>query len=557
MVPFLDLALGQDPIVLTHVPPESGIDFRHTDGSGGQRYVVETVASGVATFDYDGDGLIDVYFLNGAPLRGTQASSAPTNRLYRNLGGFRFADVTEKAGVGDTGYGLGVAVGDYDNDGYPDIYLSNFGPNVMYRNNGDGTFQEMAKRVGTSADDDSKVGAGTNFLDMDADGDLDLFVSNYLKFTYDDHVTNFFHGFPVYAGPENFDPLPARLFQNSGDGTFADVSDRLQINPPWGKGMGTVCADYDGDGDTDIVVGNDGRPGNFLFQNDGTGIFEDVGWFKGIAFQASGVAPGSMGVACGDYNNDLRLDFLVSNYQGELTTLFESLPGGLFDDVTLRTGAGQMSHNHVTWGNGLIDFDNDGHRDVFFARGHLLDNVERYDSTTSYLACPVLLRNTGDGEFLNMTDRCGDLARFESVGRGAAFDDLDNDGRIDVVILNSRRLATILRNESPPINHWVQVHLHAVTSSRQGIGARVTVTAGDLVQLDEVHSGHGYQSHYGTRLHFGLGKHHRVDRIEVQWIGGGVNVLRDIDVNRVVTIVEHGTQSQGDVPQKELTRAIR
>jgi hypothetical protein len=232
----------------------------------------------------------------------------------------------------------------------------------------------------------------------------------------------------------------------------------------------------------------------------------------------------------------------------EVSSLFENLEGGLFDDVTAQSGAGQWSYNHVTWGNGLVDFDNDGHRDIFFARGHLLDNVEQYDDTTSYAARPVVLRNTGNGEFVNVTDHCGDGTRHESVGRGAAFDDLDNDGRIDVVILNSRRPATILRNESPAANHWIQIRLHGVNSNREGIGAHVKVTAGDLVQLDEVHSGHGYQSHYGTRLHFGLGKHDRVDRIEVRWIGGGVDVLHDLGVDRLITIVEGSTRSKENVP---------
>ncbi len=546
LLAFPPAAPAEETIVLTNVTAQTGITFRHTDGSSGQRYIVETVASGVATFDYDGDGLIDIYFLNGAPLKGAQTGSRPTNRLYRNLGGFRFRDVTDEAGVGDPGYGLAVAVADYDNDGHPDIYLSNFGPNVMYRNNGDGTFDDVTEQTGTAAADPSKVGAGAAFLDMDADGDVDLFVANYLKFTYESHVTNFYHGISVYAGPENFDAFPSLLYRNNGNGSFTLVPDALKIDLSWGKGMGIVCADYDNDGDTDIVVGNDGRPGNFLFQNDGTGSFRDIGWQSGIAFNTSGVAPGSMGVACGDYDNDGWLDLFMSNYQGETAILFRNLGGKFFVDVTQQTGAGQRSYNHVTWGNALVDLDNDGHRDIFFACGHLLDNVDLFDDTTSYLARPVVLKNTGTGKFVDVTDHCGDGTRFKSVGRGAAFDDLDNDGRVDVVILNSRRPPTVLRNVSPTGNHWIEIRLRGVKSNRDGIGAHVKVVAGNLIQLGEVHSGHGYQSHYGTRLHFGLGKQRHIDRIEVHWIGGGKDVIHDLDVDQIITITEGGKWSPLD-----------
>ncbi len=536
---------AQGPIVLRDVTEQTGIGFRHTDGSSGRRYIMETVASGLATFDYDGDGLIDVYFLNGAPLRGTKATGLPENRLYRNLGGLRFADVTRNARVADTGYGLGVAVGDYDNDGHPDIYVSNYGPNVMYRNKGDGTFADVTGETGTAADDQSKVGAGTCFLDVDGDGDLDLFVANYLEFSYDMAVTNTWRGVPIYAGPERFPPLPSILYRNNGDGTFTDVSQPSGIGLHPGKGMGMVCADYDNDGDTDVFVNNDGSPGNFLFQNDGAGKFAEVGAPSGTAYSAVGLAHGSMGVDCGDYDNDGLPDFYVTSYQNQLATIYRNLGDGLFEDVTQRTGAGLGSFNQVTWGCGLVDLDNDGHKDIFFTCGHLIDNVDLLDDTTSYLARPVVLRNTGNGKFVNVSDSSGDGLKKQSVGRGAAFDDLDNDGDVDVVILNSRRGPTVLRNDSENDNHWIHIRLRGTKTNRDGVGARVTVTAGDLTQLDEVHSGRGYQSHYGMRLHFGLGKRDRVDRIEVHWIGGGVDVLEEVPVDRLVTMIEGGTQPNG------------
>ncbi len=547
LAPLPPRAEAQGTIRLRNVTRETGITFQHSDGSGGRRYIVETVASGLATFDYDGDGLIDIYFLTGTPLQGTKAGVMPTNRLYRNLGGFKFLDVTDKAGVGEAGYGLAVCIGDYNSDGHPDIYLSNYGPNVMFRNNGDGTFSDVTRRTGTTAASKRKVGAGVSFLDADGDGELDLFVANYVDFWYDNHVLSMRKGVRIYPGPERFPPLAPMLFHNNGNGTFTDVSKESGVGARRGPGMGIVCADYNNDGETDVIVGNDGGPGNFLFRNDGGGHFTEVGDASGIAYDAGGNAHGSMGIDCADFDHDGLLDFYVTAYQRQLASLFKNLGGGLFDDVTVRTGAGQGTLNQVKWGCGFVDFDNDGYKDLFIACGHLLDNVEEVDDTTSYPARPVLLRNTGKGTFVDVSDTCGSGLRVRSVGRGAAFDDLDNDGRIDVVIQNSRRPPTILRNESETGNHWIEVQLRGVKTNRDGVGARVKVVAGDLVQIDEVHSGRSYQSHFGSRLHFGLGKRERVDRAEVHWIGGGVDVFENLAVDRLVTLREGGTVP-GDCP---------
>jgi len=301
--------------------------------------------------------------------------------------------------------------------------------------------------------------------------------------------------------------------------------------------MGIVCADYDNDGDTDVFVGNDVAE-NFLFENDGQGKFEEVGLVVGASYDLRGNPQGSMGVDCGDYNNDGRLDFYQTSYQGQHAVLYENVGGGLLEDVTLATGAGAGTMPYVTWGNGLVDFDNDGDRDVFVACGHLYDNVDRFDDTTSYLARNVLLMNTGDGRFVDASRASGDGLAVTLSSRGAAFDDLDGDGDVDAVILNSRREPTVLRNDSPSGNRWVQIRLRGVKSNRDGVGARVKVVAGDLTQVDEVHSGRGYQSHYGSRLQFGLGDHDRIDRVEVRWLGGGVDVLNDLATDQVLTIVE-------------------
>ena len=523
------------PIVLRDVTRKTGITFRHTDGSSGQRYIMETVSAGLALFDYDNDGDIDIYFLNGAPLKGSKFKTPPMNTLYRNDGGWKFTDVTKEAGVGDREYGLGVAVGDYDNDGDMDIYANNYGPNILYRNNGDGTFTDVTKQAGVA--NDSKVGAGACFLDADKDGDLDLYVSNYLDFSYDKHVPIMQRGFPVYATPRYFSPLPDNLYRNNGNGTFTDISKDSGVGQHAGWGMGVVCADYDSDGDTDVFIGNDVAE-NFLFRNDGTGRFEEVGLPAGCAYDLHGDQQGSMGVDCGDYDNDGLLDFYVTTYELQLATLYRNLGDGLFEDVTMLTGAGAGTLPHVTWGNSFTDFDNDGDRDIFVACGHLQDNVGLYDDTKTYLARNILLMSTGDGKFVDISDKAGDGMNVRLSSRGAGFDDLDNDGDMDVVILNSRREPTILRNDSPSKGHWLQVRLQGVKTNRDGIGAQVRVVAGDLTLIDEVHSGRGYQSHYGMRLHFGLGHRKKVDRIEVRWIGGPVDVFENIAVDRILTITE-------------------
>jgi hypothetical protein len=522
-------------IVFTDVTKETGITFRHTDGSGGKFYIMETISAGLALFDYDNDGDIDIYFLNGAALKGTKFKVPPKNALYRNEGGWKFVDVTQASGTGDTGFGLGIAVGDYDNDGDPDIYLNNHGPNVLYRNNGDGTFTDVAKSAGV--ENGSKVGAGACFLDMDKDGDLDLYVSNYVEFSYETHTARTAAGFKTYPGPLSYTPTSDNLYRNNGDGTFTDVSGKSGVKQHLGTGMGMICSDYDNDGDTDIYVANDVM-GNFLFQNDGTGKFEEVGLMSGVSYDLHGERQGSMGVEVGDYDNDGLFDFYATSFRGEQATLYRNLGDGMFEDVSRSSGAGKGTLPGVTWGAGLVDFDNDGDRDIFVASGHLGRNVSLFDDSLTYFQSNIFLMNTGDGKFVDMSEQCGEGMNVKLSSRGAGFDDLDNDGDVDVVILNTRREPTILKNDSHPKGHWLQVRLRGVKTNRDGVGARVTVAAGDLTLIDEVHSGRGYQSHYGTHLHFGLGKRDHVESIEVRWIGGGTDIFRNITADQLVELVE-------------------
>ncbi|MCL4202860.1 MAG: VCBS repeat-containing protein [Pirellulaceae bacterium] len=526
------------PIQLSDMTARTGITFQHTDGSSGRYYIIEAMSAGLALFDYDGDGLIDVYFLNGAPLRGAELDRPPRNALYRNLGDWRFADVTDEAGVGDEGFGLGVTVGDFDNDGFPDLYLNNYGPNVLYRNNGDGTFTDATASAGVG--NGNWVGAGAAFLDIDADGCLDLYVGNYLEFHYDGHVERMVDGLPSYPLPRDYDPVPDTLYRNNGDGTFTDISDESGIARHSGTSMGMVCADYDNDGDTDIFVLNDVLE-NFFFQNDGTGRFQEVAVQNGTAYNFYGEANASMGVDCADYDNDGLLDFYMTSYQGEMPVLYRNLGRGILEDATRRANAGEGMFAHVNWGTGLIDFDNDGHRDLFIANGHTEDNIELRVRGSAYRAANSLLRNRGDGTFVNISEIAGDGLRPVHASRGAAFDDLDNDGRIDAAILNSRQHPTVLRNESRGANHFLQLRLVGVQVSRDAVGSRVSVTAGDLTQTAEVHSGRSYQSHFGSRLHFGLGERNRIDRLEIRWHGGNIQVLENLPADRLHTVVEGST----------------
>jgi hypothetical protein len=536
--------LAATAIRLHNVTSESGVQFKHTDASDGKYYLHEAMSAGLALFDYDLDGDIDIYFLNGGLPPGNRSDDPPRNGLFRNDGKWKFTDVTLQAGVGDTGHGLGVAVGDYDNDGDPDLYVTNFGPNVLYRNNGDGTFTDVTRIAGVG--NGSRFGAGTSFLDMDADGDLDLFVANYIKFNYDQHVPRRRQGFPVYGSPADYAFDPNTLYRNNGDSTFSDASAEAGIAAVAAPGMGIVCADYDEDGDTDVLVANDGQA-NSLFQNDGHGLFQEVGLVSGFAYDMAGKVHASMGVDCGDFDNDGHLDFHVTSFQGELATLYKNAGSGQIEDVTNSSGAGAGTRAPVTWGNGFADFDNDGDLDIFIACGHLDDQLHRFDQSSTYEAANVVLENIGRGKFANVSDQCGEGLNVKLSSRGAGFDDMDNDGDIDVVVLNSRREPTLLRNDTQAGNHWIDLRIEGTRCNRDGVGSRVEIDSDHLRHVAEVHSGRGYQSHFGSRLHFGLGKRTRINQLRVKWHGGGIDSLEDIPVNQRMTIRQishHGSEGR-------------
>lgn len=529
-----DQATVDTDIRLTDVTDESGISFRHTHGGSGEGYIVEGMASGIAVFDYDGDGLEDIYFLNGAPLKGTPTDTTPTNALYRNNGDWTFTDVTEEAGVGDTGFAMGATAGDYDNDGDLDLYITNFGPNVLYRNDGNRTFTDVSQEANVAGGD--TVGAGCSFFDMDADGDLDLYVANYVDFSYENHVPIVIQGHRFQAGPQYYNPIPDSLFRNDGDGTFTDVSEASGISSVAGPGMATICVDIDDDSDTDVFVCNDGEA-NFLFVNDGTGRFDEQGVLAGLAYDFNGKANSSMGVDCADYDGDGKLDLFVTDYQAEMPVLYHNLGGGLFEDATSSAKIATDLFAHVHWGTGFVDFENDRDQDLFVACGHF-DRIELIDDRTALKVPNYLLMNRGQGEYIDISGQAGDGMKVVATSRGAGFADFDNDGDVDVVVLNSDDIPTILRNDSETDHHWLQIQLRSPESNRFGVGARVRVISGTSTQVAPAVSGRGYQSHFGTRLHFGLGDHNTVDSVEVRWPSGHTESFAVPAIDQLVELVE-------------------
>lgn len=524
---------------------DSGIEFVHENGASGERYVVEPMSSGIALFDFDSDGLIDIYFVNGAPLNPSPEPShlsqdKSSNRLYRNLGNWKFQDVTDSAGVGDESYGLGAVAGDYDNDGDLDLYVSNFGPNVFYENNGDGSFTAWPND--TLIANGSRFSAGVCFVDVDRDGNLDLYVANYQKFTFDKHFQQRIGDYLFHPGPKDFPAEDHFLYRNLGDGTFVDFSDNAGIRVAPKPGMGVIAGDFNGDDAPDIFVANDSFS-NFFFINDGTGRFTEDAAISGVATDRVGRANGNMGIEAADLNGDLLVDFFTTTYQDEMPVLYKQIVDGLFEDATHISKVEPMLYPHVSWGVGLEDFDNDADRDIYIACGHFLDNIQFIDDRTKVKVRNFLLRNDGTGRFEDVTEQAGVALQVEESSRGAGFDDLDNDGRIDIVVLNSQAKPQLLRNQvsskesSIAKNRWLQVQLVGTKSNRDAAGAKVLIETERGRQTAMVHLGRGYQSHYGTRLHFGLGEANAAT-IQIVWPSGKKSTHSADQLQSVIQIVE-------------------
>ena len=515
----------------TDVTAELGIEFRHINGESGRKYFIEPIGSGVALFDFDNDGDLDLYFVNGSDLPGVTSSIPPTNRFYRNDGG-TFIDITDEVSVGDTGYGLGCCVGDYDNDGFTDLYVTNYGPNVLYRNNGDGTFTDVADTAGV---DGNQFSSGCAFVDVDADGYLDLYVVNYVQFDPDTDPECTRQNIPTYCTPEALPGVADVLYRNNGDGTFTDDSEKAGIGTANGKGLGVVCGDVDNDGDVDIFVANDTTP-NFLYRNERNDIrmMEDA-LFAGVALSEKGRAYSGMGANLGDFDNDGYLDIVITNFQDQTNSLYHNAQSGFFTEVSFAKGIGERSLPYLAWGVDFIDVNNDGWLDLFIANGHLDDNIAEIDPIGTYPQPNQLFLNDRGIRFSENPDAA--IAQ-QKVSRGAAFGDMDNDGDIDVVVSNLKDTPTLLRNDGGNVSQWLTVKLIGTHCNRDAIGARVTVVSGDLTQMREVKSGSGYLSQNDLRLHFGLGAATSVGTLTVRWLCGRVQTLQDVEANQVFVISE-------------------
>ena len=525
----------------TDATAAAGIHFKHTDGRSGRFYFVEELGSGAAFLDFDNDADLDVYFVNGADLPGFQSQIPPTNALYRNEGDGKFLDVTKFAGVGDTGYGVGVCGGDTDNDGYFDLYVTNFGRNILYSNNGDGSFADVTDRAAVG---DRRWGASCAFGDVDMDGDLDLYATNYVEFALDKNKTCETRGIVTYCNPQDFAGSADVLYRNNEDGTFTDITAAAGVHKPRGRGLGAVWGDYDNDGYLDLYVANDTNE-NYLFHNEGDGTFVDMALYGGVALSENGEMESGMGVNFGDYDNDRFLDVVVTNFQDQTATLYHNDGDGFFSDVSYVSRTGEKTLASLGWGAGFFDYDNDGYKDLFIANGHVEYNVESFHPETTYEQSNHLFRNLMNGTFEEVTGRAGVEFARRTPSRGAAFGDYDEDGNVDILVTNSNEKAQLFRNETRNDNNWIKVRVVGTTSNRSAIGTRVEIVAGDMSQIADVKSGSSYLSQSDLTVHFGLGSRTSIEGITATFPNGTVSVMYPMDgikANQLIHIEQPGQE---------------
>jgi len=527
-----------------NVAAASGVGFRHRASKTSQKYLPETMGGGVAMLDYNNDGLLDLFFVNGAALTDPMPKGAKPdksdpsywNRLYRNNGDGTFTDVTAQAGVRGEGYGMGVAVGDFDNDGWPDLYVTNLGRNNLYRNNRDGTFTDVTEKAGVSG---SGWSVSACFVDYDRDGWLDLIVTRYLDWDFDRNVFcgEKRPGYRAYCHPNEFAPTTHLVFHNNGDGTFSDVSKKCGIGAVPSKGLGIAIGDFDLDGWPDIVIANDSWPQQ-LFRNNRNGTFTESAVQTGMAFDEDGKTFAGMGVDFADYDNDGWPDVFVNALASQRYALFRNSKGKSFDYVSGDTGIARATVSHSGWGTALVDYDNDGWKDLLVAQGHVMDNIELTQPSAKYRE-PMLIMRNRKGTFEDVSASGGDVFRTAFAARGAAFGDLNNDGWIDVAVNCNDGPAVVLMNRGGNGNHWVLIKTIGARSNRDGIGAGIRlVSASGDEQRAFVSAAGSYASSNDKRVHFGLGSSAHIRLIEVTWPSGIVQRLENIEGDRVLTIRE-------------------
>ena len=531
---------GRYPVQFVDVGKEAGLThtvyYGEADSSD---YITDANGCGVAFYDYDNDGWLDILVLNGSRRGGFPKGKEPTNRLYKNNRDGTFSDVTKEAGLIRSGWANGVCIGDYDNDGFDDLFISYWGENVLYHNNGDGTFTDVTDDAGVGGDP-KRWNAGCTFIDYDRDGKLDLFVSNYIGA---DSLENLppkgrtsWKGVPVAYGPQGLQQGSHILYHNNGDGTFTDVTEEAGILDVTGHGMTALVTDVNEDGWPDIYLACDSSASS-LFRNNQDGTFTDIATARGLAYSSDGVAQAGMGLAIADYNSDGKVDVVKTHFADDIPGLYLNDGQGYFSDQSSRAGL-QSGTRHLQWGTGLVDFDNDSWPDLFYVTGSVYPEVEKVNPDYPYKGPRFLFRNTRNGTFVNVTDQCGPGLTAAHSSRGCAFGDFDNDGDMDILVMNMNEPPSLIRTDVKSGHHWLKVKLIGVESNRTAIGARVVVRVGRRLQAQEVHSQDSYYSVNDLRLHFGLGRARGVNSIRVYWPNGKSETVRNVEGDQLVYIEE-------------------
>ena len=526
------------PVRFVDITRQVGITFRHANAASPEKYLIETMGSGCAWIDYDGDGLPDLYLANGAATRVFRPAQPLRGALYRNNGDGTFTDVTAKARVGAEGlFAMGVAVGDYDNDGHPDLLVLGYGRSILYHNNGDGTFTDVTARAGVA--DTGQWASSAAWFDYDNDGRLDLVIANYVDWSPE---KNYYcgaqgPGLRSYCHPDDYHGTAPTLYHNNGDGTFTDTSAASGLARSPSNGLGVVTFDYDEDGWQDIVIANDTMP-NSLFHNNRNGTFTEVGYEAGVAVSEDGVAEAGMGIDAADAGGKGYMDLIVTHLDQQQTRFYRNQGHGIFQDATAAARLAYATFHASGFGVRFLDYDNDGWPDIFIAAGHVLDNIEKYHAGVTWAEPKLVFRNAGNGVFTDASRQLGTDIETPTVGRGMAAGDFDNDGDLDILVSNNGGAPQLLRNDGGNANHWLEVLLIGTRSNRDGVGARVKLTAGDWTLSAQRMGGMSYQSAQDPRLHFGLGARARVDTLEIWWPSGSVTRLGSIAADQILAVQE-------------------
>lgn len=526
------------PIKFVDIAAAAGIRFRHDNAASPEKYLIETMGSGCGWIDYDQNGLLDLYLVNGAATRLYTPPHPLRSALYRNNGDGTFTDVTEKAGVGAEGlFGMGVAVGDYDNDGFPDLLVLGYGRCILYHNNGNGTFTDVTVRAGV--ENSGRWASSAAWFDYDNDGHLDLVIANYVDWSPDRNFWCGDHGpgMRSYCHPDDYNGEPPTLFHNNGDGTFTDVSRKSGVGLRPGNGLGVVTFDYDNDGWQDIFIANDSMA-NFLFHNNRDGTFREVAYFAGVAVSADGLPEAGMGTDAANTTGNGKMDLIVTHLNSQLARFYRNRGDGTFDDDTMQSQLGYATFHMSGFGTRFMDYDNDGWPDIFMANGHVLDNIERYNSSVHYAEPKLMFRNLGNGTFQNVSTALGADFLLPRVSRGAAVADFDNDGNLDILVNNNGEAPQLFRNDGGNTNHWLEIFLIGTKSNRDAVGTRVKLAAGNLVLYQQKKGGMSYQSAQDPRLHFGLGGRRAIDSLQIDWPSGATTRLEAIPADQIISVQE-------------------